>query len=85
MTVPDNNGYAEVIWRLVGLNPEPEGPAVIGVIVRVPITGVTDSLKMIEACVNVATPHMPKWPGEVQTSRVEVMLDGVWRAESGDE
>lgn len=75
--------YHEIIVRLVGLDPEPEGPTIIGVVVRVPSVG--NELKDIDRAVVTANRVIPAWPGSVETFKVEAMLGGRWHAEGDDD
>jgi hypothetical protein len=79
--VPSPGGkYVEVIHRLVGLDPEPEGPALVGVVIRCPDAGGDSFEEVIMATSAIAARHLPTWPGSVEVGRIDVMLGGDWEA-----
>lgn len=73
----------EVIVRLVGLDPEPEGPAVVGIIIRLPGTG--DSFADVQAAVDLAHQTTSNLSLKAELFKVEVMLGGKWHADMGDD
>lgn len=75
--------FHEVIVRLVGLESEPEGPAVVGIIIRLPGTG--DSLADVQAAVDLAQRTTPNLSLKADLFKMEVMLGGRWHADMGDE